>query len=164
MAFNVNSFKSNLNKGVARAAHYELDIGDSNILFRAVAVTAPGRSVATTPTNEFGPVREVVHSPIYTPITATIILSPDHQERQVLTEWQDKAIGINKGFYVGYYNEYIDQKVVKIKQYEETGSLKKTITLIEAYPRTIGEISYSYTATEYATFNVTFQYRFYIEG
>lgn len=163
MAFNVNDFKSGLG-AVARAAHYELECGSEDITFRAIAVTAPGRAVATTPTLEHGPVREVIHSPIFTPISATIILSPDHLERKLLTAWQDKGAGVQgSNFYIGYYNDYADYRKVKIKQYEETGKLKNTIELVEAYPRSIGEISYSFMQSEYATFNVTFQYRYYTE-
>jgi hypothetical protein len=167
MAFNVNTFKSNLSQGVARAAHYELDVGNNNVMFKAISVSAPGRSLASTPSGVFGPAQEIAHSAIYTPINATIILSPDHNEREFFSKWQDKALGTHRkggtDFYVGYYRNYADNRVVKIKQYDETGSLKKTIRLVEAYPRSIGEISYSYMQSEYATFNVTLQYRYYNE-
>lgn len=166
MAFNVNQFKGFLNQGVARAYHYELDVGDRAISFRAVNVSAPGRAVATAHTGVFGPLQEAVHSSIFTPITAQIILSPSHDERSFFTEWQDRAVpGVNGdgSFSIGYYNDYADYRLVQIKQYSEDGKLTKTIKLREAYPRSIGEISYSYMASEYATFAVTFQYRFYTE-
>jgi hypothetical protein len=167
MAFNVNTFKGNLNKGVARAAHYELDVGNSNVLYRAVSVSAPGRAVASTHSGVYGPMQEVVYSSIFTPITATIILSPDHNEREFFSSWQDKALPGTRGdgnFDIGYYNDYADFRTVKIKQYEETGKDKRTITLREAYPRAVGEISYSYMQSEYAVFTVTLQYRFYTES
>jgi len=167
MAFNLNAFKANLDKGVARAAHYKLDVGNEDVSFKAVSVTAPGRSLASTPSGKFGPVQEVVHSPIYTPISATIILSPDHTERDFFSRWQDRALGRHRrgstDFYIGYYREYADNRVVRIKQYDESGAERKSIRLVEAYPRTVGEITYSYLAGEYATFNVTLQYRYYVE-
>ena len=169
MAFKLDEIRGNLKEGIARTSHYEMIIeGNRSITFRTISVTAPGRSIGASPSGVYGAIQEVGHSAIYAPISAQLYCRPDHTERKFFAKWQDGIIGpartaggAESSFDVGYYKDYV--KDVIIKQYDEQGSKKNEIKLIEAYPRTLGELTYSYQASELLTFTVSLQYRFYEE-
>lgn len=170
MAFSVNDIRGSLSRGVARTSHYELIIGPQSISYKAISVTAPGRSIAATPSGVYGAVQEIGYSGLYSPVSAQIYCSPDHSERKYFTEWQDEIIGSHRTrrgaasdfhFDAGYYDSYV--KDVTINQYNEKGSKTHEINLIEAYPRTVGELSYSFQSNELLLFTVSFQYRYFNE-
>ena len=64
-------------------------------------------------------------------------------------------------FDAGYYDEYV--RLVDIRQFDSAGSQTYFCRLVEAYPRTISDISYSYAAEEVISFSVQFQFRYFIE-
>jgi hypothetical protein len=169
MAFRLDEIRGDLKRGVARTSHYELLIGgNKEIAFRTVSVTAPGRSIGAAASGVYGATQEVGHSGIYAPVSAQIYCSPDHSERKYFNKWQDFVIGsartaggAESSFDVGYYKEYV--RDIIIKQYDEEGKEKHEIKLIEAYPRTVGELSYSYQASELLLFTVSLQYRYFEE-
>ena len=169
MAFSLDDIRGELRKGVARSSHYELIIGPQSISYRAISLTAPGRSIAAAPSGVYGAVQEIGYAAQYAPVSTTIYCSPDHSERKYFTEWQDQIVGSHRRssfadesqFNAGYYDNYV--KDVTIKQYDEKGSKTHEIKLIEAYPRTVGELNYTYQTNELLVFTVSFQYRYFNE-
>lgn len=171
MAFRVNDVRGDLKRGVARTSHYEMIIdGNQQITFRTISVTAPGRGITSTASGVYGAIQEVGYGTIFSPVSAQIYCSPDHTERKFFTEWQDKVVGphrtgsgfaTERAFNAGYYKDYV--KDVTIKQYDETGSETHEIKLREVYPKNVGELSYSYQASELLLFTVSLQYRYFTE-
>ena len=170
MAFRLDDIRGNLRRGVARTSHYEMIIeGNRDITFRTISVSAPGRSIGAAPSGVYGAVQEIGHSAIYAPVSAQLYCRPDHTERKFFADWQDGIIGparlfgagSDASFDVGYYKDYV--KNVTIKQYNEKGDKENEIKLIEAYPRTLGELNYTYQSNELLTFTVSLQYRYYEE-
>lgn len=170
MAFRLDEIRSNLRQGVARTSHYEMIIeGNRDITFRTISISAPGRSIGATASGVYGAVQEVGHSALYQPVTAQLYCRPDHTERKFFASWQDGIVGParlfgagqDESFDVGYYKDYV--KDVTIKQYDEQGNKKNEIKLIEAYPRTVGELNYTYQTNELLTFTVSLQFRYYEE-
>lgn len=171
MAFSVKDIKGDISRGVARNSHYEMIIdGNQQITFRTISVTAPGRAIMSTPSGVYGAAQEIGYGAQFAPISAQIYGSPDHTERLFFSEWQDQVVGphrtgsgfaFERDFNAGYYRDYV--KDVTIKQYDETGKPKFEIKLREAYPKNVGEISYSYQASELLVFSVSLQYRYYTE-
>ena len=170
MAFSLDDIRGELRKGVARSSHYELIIGPQSISYRAISLTAPGRSISAAPSGVYGAVQEIGYAAQYAPVSTTIYCSPDHSERKYFTEWQDEIVGGHRtkrtaandvDFDAGYYDSYV--KDVTIKQYDEKGSKTHEIKLIEAYPRTVGELNYTYQTNELLVFTVSFQYRYFNE-
>ncbi len=171
MAFSVKDIKGDISRGVARNSHYEMIIdGNEQITFRTISVTAPGRSILSTASGVYGAPQEVGYGAQFSPISAQIYCSPDHSERKFFTEWQDKIVGPHRtgggfafesDFNAGYYKDYI--KDVTIKQYDEEGTKTHEIKLREVYPKNVGEMSYSYQASELLLFTVSLQYRYFTE-
>lgn len=170
MAFSLQEIKGDLKRGVAYTSHYDVEVGSSDVRFRAISVSAPGRSVAATPSGVYGAIQEVGYGTVFAPISMTVVCSPNHAERRFFSEWQDKIVGNHRtvlgnapesSFNAGYYNDYV--RTVDIRQFDDKGSPQRRITLREVYPRTIGELSYSYAEKDLLTFAVTLQYRYYTE-
>ena len=171
MAFRLDEIRGDLKRGVARTSHYEMIIeGNREITFRTISVTAPGRAIMSTASGVYGAAQEVGYGAQFATISAQIYCSPDHTERKFFTEWQDKVVGphrtgggfaTERAFNAGYYKDYV--KDVTINQYDETGSKTHEIKLREVYPRNVGEISYSYQASELLLFTVSLQYRYFTE-
>jgi len=169
----VSKILSSLNSsGVAKASHYQIQIPivDEDTQLRAINVTLPGRSVQATTYRDYGASREIAYLPLYTQASATFLCSADLKERLAFTQWQDKIIGPHRvspngyaePFEAGYYDEYVND--VSIIQMDQTGAETYRCKLLEAYPRSISDISYSYAAEEIVTFSVQFQYRFFTEN
>jgi hypothetical protein len=172
MAFSVNDMKASIGStGVAKAAHYQIEIPGltPDALMRATAVQLPGRSVQAATYRDYGASREIAYLPLYTAASVTFLCSSDLRERVAFTEWQDSIIGNHRTgaggyaqpFDAGYYDDYV--RDVTIKQFDSAGSETYQCKLIEAYPRTISDISYSYAAEEVISFSVQLQYRFFTE-
>lgn len=169
----VNKILSSLNdSGVAKASHYRVFIAgiDEDVVLRAINLTLPGRSVQATTYRDYGASREIAYLPLYTQASATFLCSADLKERTAFTEWQDSIIGNHRTgatgyaepFEAGYYDDYV--RTVVINQLDQKGAVKYGCQLVEAYPRSISDISYSYAAEEIVTFSVQFQYRFFTES
>jgi len=172
MAFRLDEIRGDLKRGVARTSHYELLIGgNKEIAFRTISVTAPGRGVTSTPSGVYGAVQEIGYGTIFSPISAQVYCSPDHSERKYFSKWQDFVVGNHRSasgkafesdFNAGYYDDYV--RDVTIKQYDEEGSMSHEIKLIEAYPKNVGELAYSYQSSELLTFTISLQYRYFYES
>ena len=172
MGLSVNDILGNLNSGgIARTSHYLINIQGvgEDVSMRATNVTLPGRSVQAATYRDYGASREIAYLPLYTQSSVTFLCSSDLRERTAFTEWQDTIIGNHRTgatgyadpFEAGYYNDYV--RSVDIQQMDTTGATTFTCQLIEAYPRSVGDITYSYASEEIATFSVQFQFRYFIE-
>jgi hypothetical protein len=173
MVLSVDTILGSINStGVARTSHYQINIAgiDQNIALRATSVTLPGRSVQATTYRDYGASREIAYLPLYTQASVTLLCSSDLRERTAFTEWQDSIIGPHRTgatgyadpFEAGYYDDYV--RSVDIMQMDTAGDMTYKCQLIEAYPRSISDITYSYAAEEIASFSVQFQFRYFTEN
>jgi hypothetical protein len=192
MSFRLDTIRGDLSRGLAKNSSYQVFIGGNyEVSYRAIATTAPGRQLTATPTGVYGAPQEIGYGVIYQPITLTILSSAELTEREFFLQWQDDIIGAHRriggassvggaprenDFDTGYYNDYI--QTVSIFQYDAEkfatsvgnfgiGSARPRVTneirLMEAWPRNVGELSYSYQSTELLTFTVSIQYRYFTE-
>jgi|TARA_R100000084_G_C4581324_1_gene113970 hypothetical protein len=188
MSFRLDTIRGDLSRGLAKNSSYQVFIGGNyEVSYRAIATTAPGRQLTATPTGVYGAPQEIGYGVIYQPITLTILSSAEHTEREFFLQWQDDIIGAHRriggassvgsaptenAFDTGYYNDYI--QTVSIFQYDaqkdQVGTFGRArprvtneIRLMEAWPRNVGELSYSYQSTELLTFTVSIQYRYFTE-
>jgi len=188
MSFRLDTIRGDLSRGLAKNSSYQVVIGNNyEIAYRAIATTAPGRQLTATPTGIYGAPQEIGYGVIYQPITLTILASAELTEREFFLEWQDDIVGTHRkiggassvggaprenDFDTGYYNDYV--KSVSIFQYDaqkdQVGTFGRArprvtneIRLMEAWPRNVGELSYSYQSTELLTFTVSMQYRYFTE-
>ena len=79
------------------------------------------------------------------------------------TEEQDRYHKIQDMFkkheLENYYKDYV--RTVEINIYNESNVQTKTVKLLDAFPTTIGDISYDWSTSDHATLDVTFAYRYF---
>ena len=125
------------------------------------SISFPGTNVRSVPdTLRYGPAREQGQGMTYGPFTATFICSPDLREKVFFESWQ-QAIVNHKTWEVKYYDTYKGH--LKIFQLDEDNNDTYSITVREAYPKTISPQDLSWSSNDsYQTVAVEFTYRFWL--
>ena len=124
------------------------------------SITFPGTNVRSVPdTLRYGPAREQGQGMTYGPFTATFICSPDLREKVFFETWQQRVIN-HKTWEVNFYDEYRGE--LKIFQLDDQNNDTYSITVREAYPKTISPQDLSWSSNDsYQTVQVEFTYRFW---
>jgi hypothetical protein len=179
MAFNINTFKSELNKtGIVKTSNFEVQITPptaitnadllKSMAMRAQSVSMPGRSISTVDYEIYGPVQKIASGSQFDDITINFILSESLTEKEFFENWQDLIVGKyrqseGKAVYdqmdLSFYNTYIGELI--ITRFDDLGKPKKKLKCIEVYPSNVGNISYTWADVNIATLDVTFAYRYH---
>jgi hypothetical protein len=185
MALLVNDFVQQvINKdGLAKGSHFAVtflmppQLADiyrttvETLSLRCESISFPSRAPLTSNVKYFGPERRMVYGYDAAPITASILLSESMAERDFFLAWQDIAVGYARqiqegssgfGFLTGYYQDYTCKLI--ITKFNERGERTHNTQLIEAFPQFVGEVAGSWGDGDFARVNVTFQYRYFVEG
>jgi len=181
MSFNVQNIIGTVNKsGVAKSSNYEVlftlpagttfTTGQEDLRLRAESVSIPSRSIASMAYRTYGQAREVGYSAIYSPISVSFLLSEDLRERLIFTAWQDLIVGphrdsqfaFDSDFEIGYYDNYTTD--ITINFFDDKGDKTYTLSMIEAYPKTVNELGLSYGTKDALRLAVQFQYRYFTEN
>ena len=148
MPFNINEFESSFKKnGASRTDLFEVLFtdGDRDLSYRARSVNLPGRNVNVLEYFELGPEYKLGSFSNYQDISIQFICSEDLSEREYFLIWQDKIVGNHRNqnglgyLQENYYREYVRRFDINI--YNESALLSKTVTIIDAFPTTVGDIS-----------------------
>jgi len=132
---------------------------------RCDSIAFPSRAPLTTDVKYFGPTTKRIYGYDAAPITASIILSQNMIEREMMLLWQDIAVGTARrsratnapAFLTGYYSDYTVP--VKIIKYNESGLKTHETILEEAYPQFVGEVGVDWGNDDMLKVNVTFAYK-----
>ena len=151
--------------GPTGSQHYVRPIGkgiiDPQLSLMCESITFPGTNVRSVPdTLRYGPAREHGQGMTYGPFTATFICSPDLREKVFFESWQQAIVNHNT-WEVNYYDTYKGE--LKIFQLDDQNSDTYSITVREAYPKTISPQDLSWSSNDsYQTVAVEFTYRFWL--
>ena len=180
MAFDVNQFTASLGGGLSHSSDFEVIFTSPPALafrtttlralrFRCDSVNLPSRAPLSSDVKYYGHQRKFIYGNQPTPVTMTFILSENLQERDFFLDWQDLAVGnIRKtgqrlgGFNVGYYQDYVCNKI-DILKYTRDGQNLHTVSLFDAFPTFIGDIGLSWSDDAVTKLNVTFDYHYFTE-
>ena len=161
----LDSFISNLRrKDVARQNRFSASItGPSGFANRDLnmmceSATFPGQNMRTsTDSLRQGPVREFVHGVTYGPITLSFICTNGLDEKSFFENWQGLFIFDKETYTYGYYKDYIGQIV--LTQMDRTDAPRYTVTIHEAYPKTITAQDFSMGSNDsYQTISIEFAF------
>lgn len=97
---------------------------------------------------------------LYEDLTFNIILSENLEERTFFSDWMNTAYDYDTSR-TNYYADII--RPCTFHSYNNMGEKTYSVMFEEAYPITIGELEYSYDASEYATLPVTMAYHRWTE-
>jgi len=129
------------------------------------SVNMPGRSIETVPIQHNGPPRNIAIDHTYGTITARFYSDQYLRERQFFELWQRCAVNL-QSHNVNYYDNYVaDMNIYQLGGFHLKNSRDdKTYAchMYDAFPVTIGDINYSYDNNNIVEFDVTFQYRYWV--
>ena len=189
MAFNVNTFKSNLtgdtSNGVAKQSHYEMYLftpqgillsdngkkASGDVLrFKIEQAELPGRSIITSDYKQhgFGLTSKIGYGVVYPDISITMVCDKQLNEKRLFTAWQSMIVGNHSRqqdvkYYssIGYYQNYVSGVV--IIQYDQEGNPTYTLGLQEAYPIIVNSMPLSWGSEELHRLTVQFTYKHFQE-
>lgn len=129
------------------------------------SVTMPGRSIETVPIQHNGPPRNIAIDHTYGTITARFYSDMYLRERQFFELWQRCAVNL-QSHNVNYYDNYVaNMNIYQLGGFHlKNNRDDKTYAchMYDAFPVTIGDISYNYDSNNIVEFDVTFQYRYWV--
>ena len=129
------------------------------------AISMPEREVVMKETKHGGPPRKFAIDFKSAPINATFYTGKSLIERTYFELWQQAAFSM-KSFNFNYYDNYVsDINIFQIGSSagkNERDAVTYAVKLFDCYPKVIGPIEYSYAANEIQTFQVTFEFRYWI--
>lgn len=169
----ITDFVSEINStGFSRANRYEmmfivptavngLSPGLSRSLtYRIASVNLPSKSIATTETKVYGPVRQAPYSTTYDQLTFSMYLSKDLRERKSMENWMHYIVDYDN-HKIRYLNEYKGSIYLAI--FDEQENQTASYHFMEAFPLSIGEVALAYANEDVAQCQITMSYRKYIE-
>ena len=124
----------------------------------------PGQNMRTSTDDlRHGPVREIVHGTTYGPINLTFMCTTGMPEKKWFENWQtwmvERAAGIK--WQAKFYDEYVG--TIKMYALDRKDSDGYSITINEAYPKTITQQEFSYgNQNDYQRITVEFAYHHWV--
>ena len=126
------------------------------------AISMPSREAVQKEIRHNGPTRKFVYNYTTPEITATFYTDKFMRERTFFEIWQ-KAAFSNLTHNINYYNDYVSPvDIMALGNYasrQERDDVTYAVRLLDCYPQTISEVSFSHDTNAIQTFSVTFSYR-----
>ena len=126
------------------------------------AISMPSREAVQKEIRHNGPTRKFVYNYTTPEITATFYTDKFMRERTFFEIWQ-KAAFSNLTHNINYYNDYVSPvDIMALGNYasrQERDDVTYAVRLLECYPKTISEVTFSHETNSIQTFEVTFSFR-----
>ena len=126
------------------------------------AISMPSREAVQKEIRHNGPVRKFVYNYTTPEITATFYTDKFMRERTFFEIWQ-KAAFSNLTHNINYYNDYVSPvDIMALGNYasrQERDDVTYAVRLMDCYPKTISDVSFSHETNAVQTFEVTFSFR-----
>jgi hypothetical protein len=161
-----------INQGLARNSHYDVVINKPGVVvstlfdYQAIqkigllceSAQLPGMNLSTAGTRTYGEVREMPYEKLYDPLTLQFLVDKEMKVKLFFDEWMG---GIQNSYTrtFAYYEEYVTD--MEIIVYDVSNYPRYTVTLYEAYPKTIASVGLDYSNKEVMKLSVTMQYKYW---
>ena len=126
------------------------------------AISMPSREAVQKEIRHNGPTRKFVYNYTTPEITATFYTDKFMRERTFFEIWQ-KAAFSNLTHNINYYNDYVSPvDIMALGNYasrQERDDVTYAVRLLDCYPKTISDVSFSHETNAVQTFEVTFSFR-----
>ena len=169
--FSYEKFKSTIkDKGVARNNRFNVNIAlppalsssydTFSIMLLWTSVNLTGVNVASEAVKLFGESVEVPYDRNFAGVSFTFVVTTDMKERKLFDDWIDFIQNPTSRTFT--YMDEFKASEVKIEVLGLDDKSRYTITLYDAFPKTIGALSLSSEDNGAMTFNVDMDYRYYM--
>ena len=126
------------------------------------AISMPSREAVQKEIRHNGPTRKFVYNYTTPEITATFYTDKFMRERTFFEIWQ-KAAFSNLTHNINYYNDYVSPvDIMALGNYasrQARDDVTYAVRLLDCYPKTISDVSFSHETNAVQTFEVTFSFR-----
>lgn len=156
-------FISNLKAvGLPTASRFFVMLPDSNntLCMLVDQCQLPGITIMTTEMRTFGESREAPYGVTYPPVQLSVILD-NKAGATTYFDWWSKLVFDRETRTSGYYKDYARE--VNIILTDKNDDPIRKVTLIEAYPKTIGDIQLDYSNKDIIRLPITLAYRYWKE-
>lgn len=170
MADNLQNFISSVrNIGIARTNRYEAQIffpgntsSDNLLRLFCTRVNIPDISVDTAEILIYGEQRVIPYRPRYGIASLSFYMDNDFKIKKTFDDWMSKVTHPT-GRTMGYYNNFIGYVLINVLPVSEDQK-SYSITLQEAYPKSLENIGLDSSSKGPMVFNLTLNYKYYILG
>lgn len=177
VATTINEFRQLVvsRKGPQIAGKYEVTLstgyGDTVTAY-PLNVVVPGRTFKFYEHDIWGPNRKVPIKRVYSDCSMTFLIYQDWNERSFLEKWMNSVVNnfdnttVATTQAISEYNDYLNYNSVgtiqiKFLKSDSQLDMNTVVTLKEAYPSSLSQITIGSDGSSYPTFNVTFEYNSY---
>lgn len=131
----------------------------STVLLLCQSVSVPGLNISTTPVRTTGETIEAAYDRTFSPASATFYVDADMKVRYFFDEWMNSIQDPTTRIFA-YPKDYKSPEIeIGVLRLNDNPSY--TITLFDAFPKTIGGLSLSGENNNLMTLDVTFDFKYY---
>lgn len=170
MAFNINSFREELEFGGARASLFSIELqnpvdsrGDDKIRFMARATAMPGSSVGFSEIPYFGRTIKVAGQRRYDDWLITVINDEDFAVRHAIEEWHNSLNSHEPNLRdPGFTRPESYKRDGAVIQYSKTGEILRKYKFVGCFPSDISGIGLDWAQSDVIEeFQVNFKYDYW---
>jgi hypothetical protein len=161
-------FKSQVkSKGLARSNRYEVIIprfpassanGERLLTLFCDATNLPGMNILTQPQRFYGEAWELPYERSFDPVTLSFYMDSNFEIKEGFDRWQSRIINPTSRS-INYYNDYVQDIEIRVLNVDDR--IPYSLTLYEAYPKTINSIQLDAAARDVMKLQVVMQYRYW---
>jgi hypothetical protein len=153
--------------GMARTNRYAVEIGipfkfDTYTLQTALLfcdqVQIPGLNYNTNENRSFGEVRKAPYEKLFEDINMSFYVDKDMQVKKLFDVWQNSIMDPNTRTF-NYYDSYVSDIKVYVQDINDNKTY--TVTMHEAFPKSVGAIQLDYAGKDVMKLSVNFAYKWY---
>jgi hypothetical protein len=151
-------------QGILGGSHFSIILptvgstGTTEVSMLCEMAALPGINIMTSELRAFGEVTEYSYGITYPPVSLSFYLTGNFDTRAYFRNWMNQVYQpIDRT--AGFYRDYV--KPLKIILQDRAGKEVYSVVLHEAFPKTVSDISLSYSDHSPLKLNVTIQYKWW---
>jgi hypothetical protein len=157
------------NNGMAKNNRYAVVLNlpksvniDNNTLRAALVfcdqIQIPGLNYNTNDNRSYGEVRKAPYEKLYEDINMSFYVDKDMQVKNLFDTWQEQIMDpVSRNF--NYYDNYVSQIDIYVQDTKDNTTY--TISLYEAFPKSVGAIQLDYASKDVMKLSVNFAYKWF---
>ena len=167
----INDFISSVkNNGLSRTNRYAVMFGDlpwaeaaliRNTVMFCEQIQLPATNFSTNEVRTYGETRQAPYERLYEDITMSFYVDTDMSVKTFFDYWMNQIQDpVSRNF--NYYDNYKSNIAIEVQDLKN--QTRYNMTLIEAYPKSIGAIQLDYNSKDIMKLSVNFTYKYYSIG
>lgn len=166
----LNDFISKIKSAhLARQNRFTVSIGkrktssnsttDSLVELFCEQAVIPSISFSSQPVRTYGDQREVVYERNFESVTLTFLVDRQFLVKDYFDQWTNEIVDPALR-HIGYYEDYIRDIEIRVQDTKDNDTY--SVTLCEAYPKTISAITLDHNSKDIMKMQVTFNYKYHL--